>query len=380
MSKSKQVSSGAGSTDPSKILYCNFCGKSQYEVRKLIAGPNTFICNECVELCNDIVAEENRFIVAPGDSLPEIIRKSTAKIEEFVPGNSQLKKDVALDAAGHMFAVGAGGTGARACGLFLGPIGCGISEILKVAWEAAGANVLVVDASQLRETSLSETSNVFAKLVQSADYNYDRAQRGTIIIENIDRLADGTEGSRRLQEELEVLIRGTLVNIPKESGRTGVQREQPIFDTSNVSFYATSSVLHRGCPSIVADEDEEQHIDSETSKIVALLEARGFLRELILSFDVIREYRPIGEKEFEAFLKAPTSKLLAQWRSWLGRYSAGLEQGCMAELLIQVKKRESGLRALQGVLRLVAMRVAFERHNSDGADFTITPEWLRDNL
>jgi ATP-dependent Clp protease ATP-binding subunit ClpX len=366
--------------DTKSTLYCSFCGKSQHEVRKLIAGPTVFICDECVDLCNDIVREETKnALIAQGDDLPLVVDKAIRNVGNYVPGNLPLKRDVTIDAAGRKASATAGGSGARVRMLFVGPSGCGISDILRIVWQSTGSTVVVVDASQLRETRLIGPGDIFHRLMQACDFSIERAAQGTIIIENLERLATGTDETRRIQEELEVVIRGSLVNVSDQQGPKA--REGLMLDTSSISFFAISSALHRGRPPIISRHSEEKRRLTDTPEnLISLLEARGFIRDLVQAFDSIREYEPIARAEFEAFLRSPNSVPLAEWRRMLGDEAVALEETSMEELLNQVERRGSGLRALNGILRVVAMRVAFERHSSPEPLLTITSDWLRENL
>jgi ATP-dependent Clp protease ATP-binding subunit ClpX len=361
-------------------LHCNFCGKSQYEVRKLIAGPSVFICNECVDLCNGIIREEDKgALLAPSEDLPALVAANMARVDKYVPGNVELKREVSLDAASRLFAGKAGASGMRARALFVGPPGCGISEILRLIWTAAGSAVVVTDACQLRETRLVGPSNLFNRVMQACNFDLEQAGRSTIIIENVDRLATGTDEARKIQEELEVVIRGSLVPVADQSNKWNL--EGVTLDTSSISFFAISSALHLGRPPIVPGQaGKQKRLGENPDNLVNLLEARGFIRPLIQAFDVVREYEPIMRTEFEEFLRSPDSEPLAEWRRMLGDESVELDEPCMDELLNQVERRRSGLQALHGIMRVVAMRIAFERHSSSEPMVAITPDWLRENL
>lgn len=176
-----------------------------------------------------------------------------------------------------------------------------------------------------------------------------------------------------------MIIRGSLVTVAAKDDRR--VNQGTMLDTSSISFFAISSALHRGRPSIVADSaGGNQRLTDNPDNLLNMLEARGFIRDLIQAFDSVTEYEPITRAEFESFLRSPDSVPLDEWREMLGDEMVALEEACMDELVNQVERRGSGLRALSGILRVVAMRVAFDRHSSSEALLTITPEWLRENL
>jgi ATP-dependent Clp protease ATP-binding subunit ClpX len=323
MTDTDQSKSDKKSTE---TLYCSFCGKSQHEVRKLVAGPTVFICDECVELCMDIVREEHRStILKELGSAEDIVASLLGRAEREAPGNRPLKTDLAQAAARRHTRIG--GADSRISGLFAGPQGCGITQIIAGIWSDIGVPVLAVDAAQLRATRLFETKNVCRSLAEAANMELPRAMRGVVIIDNLDRIAKAGDEFRMIQEELELMIRGVQVPIASRGERNLRPDEQVLFDTSGVSFFGCTSTLHRdSSPMLPTAGSSQPKYANSRERISEALVGTGFLPELVSAFDFVSEFGSITRSELHAYLDAAESALLAEWRSLLRGTGADLGQ------------------------------------------------------
>lgn len=358
-------------------LYCSFCGKSQHEVRKLIAGPTVFICDECVDLCTDILRREGPSNVSQLAESEDRERASKA-LDLLVPGNASLKRSVIVEAAS-MLRIAEHRAAARVRTLYVGPEGCGIADVLRHAWELTGRAVLIEDAVRFRATSLFERESMLARLLSQCDFNVERAQRSVIIIENLDRLAKtgdakSSEDSRRLQEELETLLRGIPVGIAPQGGLKQHQQLLTV-DTSAISFIGITTLLHRGQPPVLG---EGKAVIRSPNDLRGELQARGLLRELVDAFDDVRGYEPIRRAEMLAYLREPGSAIWKEWRELVRTAAAPDPDGVHELICDEVMRRGGGMRSLRGLIHTIAIRMNL--HAVAGDAQALTLEWLREAM
>ena len=371
------VQSKGAETTANNILYCSFCGKSQHEVRKLIAGPTVYICDECVELCMDIIREKHRAArLAELGPSEEIVASLVARADRAAPGNHRLKADLALAAARRHTS-----KGGRISGLFAGPQGCGITQIIAGIWSGLDGPVLSLDATQLRTTRLFNTNSVCASLLEAADRNRELAMRGVVVIDNLDRIAKAGEEFRMIQEELELLIRGVEVPVPAGRAERQLSNDMVLFDTSGVSFFACTSTLHNTVAPVTMTMGPNEPKDANTrGRIIDALVGKGFLPELVSAFDLVSEFGSVTRSELVAFVEAPDSVALIEWRSFLREIGGDPEHGWADEVANEVQRQKTGLRALRGILATLSIRLAFELDSSNTAPPKVTSSWVRESL
>lgn len=354
-------------------LYCSFCGKSQHEVRKLIAGPTVFICDECVNLCADIIRDEVRGTILSGD-FSDLEKKFSVYLEERYPGDGRIFLNVVEFLAAKLRSF----SNLRRNLLFTGPQASEIGKTIYSLCEMCDFPVVRIDGAQMRLTSSFEAESLFVMLSKTVSGDLEKMKNGIIIIENIDRIIEKSADQQQLlQEELNVLIEGCAIQIPTMEGNK--LRHSSAFDTSSISYVGITSAINMSDKPIIADGKKVSKAKSQKSLSTKLIQF-GFLPELIGSFDRLEDYHSLKRSEVIGYIIKNKKSYLDLLMETAGAGDYEIEDDALIFLLDDVIENGAGLGAFGKSINGVGMRLAFLQKEASDATVRINLETLKEHF